>query len=155
MILVDSNLIIDVLTKDSKWQSWSETALRQAADSGEIAIGPIIYAEIASGFWTIAELDECLGPDAFRRLALPYEAGFIAGQAFIEFRRRGGVRTLPLPDFYFGAHAAISGLQLLTRDRRRYTGYFPEVRLISPGQWVQPIPKVALGDGSVMGDGWA
>lgn len=132
MILVDSNVIIDVLTQDPAWQGWSEAALRDAADRDQIAINPIIYAEIASGFATIGELDRHLGTDVFRRLQLPYEAGFVAGRAFVEYRRRGGVRTSPLPDFYIGAHAAVSGLELLTRDARRYTGYFPGVRLISP-----------------------
>jgi predicted nucleic acid-binding protein len=132
VILVDSNVIIDVLTEDSIWRAWSEAALADAADRDEIAISPIIYAEIASGFATIADLDKHLGVDVFRRLALPYEAGFVAGRAFVEYRRRGGVRTSPLPDFYIGAHAAVEGLTLLTRDARRYTGYFPKVRLISP-----------------------
>jgi predicted nucleic acid-binding protein len=132
MILVDSNVIIDVLTKDSSWQAWSEAALSDAADRDDVAINPIIYAEIASGFATMSELDRLLGADAFRRLALPYEAGFVAGRAFVEYRRRGGVRTSPLPDFYIGAHAAVSGLSLLTRDVRRYAGYFPKVRLIAP-----------------------
>jgi predicted nucleic acid-binding protein len=132
MILVDSNVIIDVLSKDPKWQAWSEVALSDAANRDEVAINPIIYAEIASGFATISELDQHLGAGAFRRLALPYEAGFVAGRAFVEYRRRGGVRASPLPDFYIGAHAAVSGLKLLTRDARRYTGYFPKVGLISP-----------------------
>jgi predicted nucleic acid-binding protein len=132
MILVDSNVIIDVLTRDPAWLTWSEAALREAADRDELAINPIIYAEIASGFATMSELDLHLGADAFRRLPLPYEAGFVAGRAFVEYRRRGGVRTSPLPDFYIGAHAAVSGLGLLTRDARRYVGYFPKVRLISP-----------------------
>ena len=132
MILVDSNVIIDVLTEDPSWWGWSEQALSDAADRDDLAINPIIYAEIASGFSSIGELDRRLGVDVFRRLALPYEAGFIAGQAFVEYRRRGGVRTSPLPDFYIGAHAAVSGLGLLTRDARRYAGYFPKVRLISP-----------------------
>ena len=132
MILVDSNVIIDVLTRDSTWRTWSEAALSDAADHEELAINPIIYAEIASGFATMSELDLNLGADAFRRLPLPYEAGFVAGRAFIEYRRRGGVRTSQLPDFYIGAHAAVSGLRLLTRDARRYAGYFPKVRLISP-----------------------
>ncbi len=132
MILVDSNVIIDVLTKDPVWQVWSAAALSEAADRDEVAINPIIYAEIASGFATMADLDHHLGTDAFRRLALPYEAGFVAGRAFVEYRRRGGVRTSPLPDFYIGAHAAVSGLSLLTRDARRYAGYFPKVSLISP-----------------------
>jgi predicted nucleic acid-binding protein len=132
MILVDSNVIIDVLTKDPAWQVWSEAALRDAADHDELAINPIIYAEIASGFATIGELDRHLDADAFRRLAPPYEAGFVAGRAFLEYRRRGGVRTSPLPDFYIGAHAAVAGLGLLTRDARRYAGYFPKLRLIAP-----------------------
>ena len=132
MILVDSNVIIDILTKDPTWRDWSEAALSEAADRGDVAINPIIHAEIASGFGTIGELDSCIGADVFRRLALPYEAGFVAGRAFVEYRRRGGVRTSPLPDFYIGAHAAVSGLRLLTRDPRRYTGYFPKVPLISP-----------------------
>jgi predicted nucleic acid-binding protein len=132
MILVDSNVIIDVLTGDPTWQAWSEAALSDAADRDDVAINPIIYAEVASGFPTMHDLDRHLGPAAFRRLPLPYEAGFIAGRAFVEYRRRGGVRTSPLPDFYIGAHAAVSGLSLLTRDARRYAGYFPKVRLIAP-----------------------
>ena len=132
MILVDSNVIIDILTEDPAWRDWSEAALGEAADRDEVAINPIIYAELASGFETIGELDRCLGADAFRRLPLPYEAGFVAGRALVEYRRRGGARTSPLPDFYIGAHAAVSGLSLLTRDARRYAGYFPGVRLIAP-----------------------
>jgi predicted nucleic acid-binding protein len=132
VILVDSNVIIDVLTQDPRWRRWSQAALIDAADRDEIAINPIIYAEIASGFTTMAELDHHLGAASFRRLALPSAAGFVAGRAFVEYRRRGGVRTSPLPDFYIGAHAAVAGLKLLTRDARRYTGYFPKVLLISP-----------------------
>jgi len=133
MVLVDSNVIIDVLTKDPSWRGWSEAALSDAADRDEVAINPIIYAEIASGFATMRDIDRHLGADAFRRLALPHEAGFVAGRAFVEYRRRGGLRTSPLPDFYIGAHAAVSGLSLLTRDARRYASYFPKVRLIAPG----------------------
>jgi len=125
MILVDSNVIIDVLTRDANWLAWSEAALSDAADRDEIVINPIIYAELASGFATIADLDDKIGADTFRRLALPCEAGFVAGRAFVEYRRRGGLRTSPLPDFYIGAHAAVAGLELLTRDPRRYTSYFP------------------------------
>jgi predicted nucleic acid-binding protein len=132
MILVDSNVIIDVLSEDPTWRSWSEAALVDAANRDEIAINPIIYAEIASGFATMAALDAQLGAGEFRRLALPYEAGFVAGRAFVEYRRRGGTRTSPLPDFYIGAHAAVAGLTLLTRDARRYAGYFPKLRLIAP-----------------------
>jgi len=132
VILVDSNVIIDVLSDNPIWRAWSQAALIDAANRDEIAINPIIYAEIASGFATMADLDGHLGQDGFRRLALPYAAGFVAGRAFVEYRRRGGARTSPLPDFYIGAHAAVSGLKLLTRDARRYAGYFPAVELISP-----------------------
>jgi predicted nucleic acid-binding protein len=132
MILVDSNVIIDVASGDRTWRDWSREALRRAADSDEIAINPIIYAEVSAGFATMEGLDAHLGEGAFRRLALPYDAGFIAGRAFVDYRRRGGQRTSPLPDFYIGAHAAIAGLSLLTRDPKRYASYFPRVRLISP-----------------------
>ena len=133
MILVDSNVIIDVASGDPVWRDWSKAALRKAADSDDIAINPIIYAEVSAGFATIETLDAHLGDGAFRRLALPYEAAFIAGRAFVDYRRRGGQRSSPLPDFYIGAHAAVAGLSLLTRDPKRYAGYFPKVRLISPG----------------------
>jgi predicted nucleic acid-binding protein len=132
MILVDSNVIIDVLTDDDGWRDWSQAALENAADRDELGINPIIYAEIAAGFAALAELDQQLGSDAFTRLALPYEAAFVAGKAFDEYRRRGGMRASPLPDFYIGAHAAVAGLTLLTRDARRYRGYFPKLRMISP-----------------------
>lgn len=132
MILVDSNVIIDILTSDANWYAWSQAALAAAADGDEIAINPIIYAEIAAGFATIEELDTHLGSGEFRRLPLPYAAGFVAGQAFKEYRRRGGSQTSPLPDFYIGAHAAIGGLRLLTRDPRRYASYFPGVEIIAP-----------------------
>jgi len=130
--LVDSNIIIDILTRDPTWSPRSEATLAQVADADEIAINPIIYAELATGFATMAELDAVLSTTAFRRLPLPYEAGFIAGHAFVEYRRRGGTRTSPLPDFYIGAHAAIAGLRLLTRDPRRYASYFPNVELVLP-----------------------
>ena len=132
MILVDSNVLTDVLTEDPTWRAWSESALAEAADRDAIAINPIIYAEIAAAFATMEALDRRLGVEEFRRLPLPYEAGFIVGRAFAEYRRRGGPRTSPLPDFYIGAHAAVAGLTLLTRDARRYAGYFPKVRLIAP-----------------------
>jgi predicted nucleic acid-binding protein len=132
MILVDSNVIIDVLSRNAAWRAWSEAALADAADHDEIAINPVIYAEISSGFATMKALDAALGVGEFRRLPLPYEAGFVAGRAFVEYRRRGGARRSPLPDFYIGAHAAVAGLRLLTRDARRYAGYFPAVELIAP-----------------------
>jgi predicted nucleic acid-binding protein len=100
------------------------------SDTDEIAINPIIYAEIAAGFETIASRDRTMAE--FRRLTLPYEAGCVAGGAFVDYRRRGGARTSFMPNFYIGAHAAVSGLRLLTRDRKRYARYFPRVAMISP-----------------------
>jgi predicted nucleic acid-binding protein len=134
MILVDSNVIIDVLTQDAAWHAWSSAVLADAADRDDIGINQIIYAEVAAGFRSVTELDTHLGVDLFRRLNLPYEAGFVAGRAFVEYRRRGGVRTSPLPDFYIGAHATVDGLTLLTRDAKRYVGYFPRLRLIAPAE---------------------
>jgi hypothetical protein len=132
MILVDSNVIIDVIIEDPNWRGWSEAALAESADRDEVAINPIIYAELALGFESVQALNAALGPGDFKRLALPYEAGFVAGKAFVEYRRRGGARTSPLPDFYVGAHAAIGGFALLTRDAKRYRSYFPSLRLIAP-----------------------
>lgn len=132
MILVDSNVIIDVMSNDRAWGAWSAAALEEAANGDEIAINPIIYAELAFGFETMTALDSALGAGDFRRMPLPYEAGFVAGRAFVEYRRRGGARTSPLPDFYIGAHAAVQGLRLLTRDPRRYQSYFPAVQLMAP-----------------------
>ena|SRR6266498_1920215 len=130
--LVDSNVILDLATDDAKWSAWSEEALSRAADESTLAINPIIYAEVSTGYQTIEELEDLLAPADFRRLDLPYEAAFLAGKAFLSYRRRGGSRTAPLPDFYIGAHAAIAGLRLLTRDPRRYRTYFPTVEIIAP-----------------------
>ena len=132
VVLVDSNVLIDVLTEDPEWFSWSSAALAAAADSATLAINPIVFAEVSIRFTTFEELDEVLPPTTFTRLALPWEAGFLAGKCFVRYRRRGGVRRSPLPDFYIGAHASVSGLELLTRDPSRYRGYFPSVTLIGP-----------------------
>lgn len=130
--LVDSNVLLDVATEDPKWSRWSEQALSDAADIGQLAVNPIIYAEVSIGFDTIEELDDALPADTFARVPLPYEAGFLAGKAFLNYRRRGGAKVTPLPDFYIGAHAAISGYRLLTRDATRYRTYFPKVSVIAP-----------------------
>ena len=106
--------------------------MSRAADESTLAINPIIYAEVSIGFRTIEEIENLLSVADFRRLALPYEAAFLAGKAFLAYRRRGGRRTTPLPDFYIGAHAAIAGLRLLTRDPQRYRTYFPTVPMIAP-----------------------
>ena len=132
MILVDANVWIDVFEPGSAWCDWSMNALAAAADRDQLAINPIIYAETAAGYATADALSARFEPEIVRRLPLPYAAGFAAGKAFQLYRRRGGARTAPLPDFYIGAHAAVQGLPILTRDPRRYQGYFPSVRLITP-----------------------
>jgi predicted nucleic acid-binding protein len=131
-ILVDSNVILDTLTEDPTWFDWSSNALAEAAENATLVINPIIYAEVSIRFERIEELEEALPPNYFRRDALPWEAGFLAGKCFAAYRRRGGLRRTPMPDFYIGAHAAVSGMTLLTRDVARYKTYFPRVRLISP-----------------------
>lgn len=131
-VLVDSNVLLDVLTDDTHWYKWSATQLETCAAQGELAINPIIYAEVSVGFERIEDLDAALEPDAFIRLVLPWEAGFLAGKAFLVYRRAKGTRTSPLPDFYIGAHAAIEGMRLLTRDATRYRTYFPKLELICP-----------------------
>lgn len=130
--LVDSNVLLDVATEDPQWSPWSDQALADAAGDGLLAINPIIFAEVSIGFPTIEELDDALPPETFARMQLPYDAGFLAGKAFVTYRRRGGAKTTPLPDFYIGAHAAISGYRLLTRDGARYRTYFPTLTLITP-----------------------
>ena len=130
--LVDSNVLIDLLTEDETWLGWSAAALEECADEGELFINPINYAEISPLFDSIEELDEALAADYFRRANLPWEAGFLAGVAFVRYRRAGGTRRSPLPDFYVGAHAAVEGLTLLTRDAQRYRKYFPSLRIVAP-----------------------
>jgi predicted nucleic acid-binding protein len=130
--LVDSNVLLDIATEDPKWSSWSENALIDAADEGALAINPIIYAEVAVGFTTIEDLDDAIPPETFTRMPLPFEAGFLAGKAFLNYRRRGGAKLTPLPDFYIGAHAAIAGYRLLTRDAARYRTYYPSLDIIAP-----------------------
>lgn len=131
-ILVDSNVILDVVTEDPKWSEWSAAQLEKLAESHALVINPIIYSEVSIGFDRIEDLDQALPPDFFRRDPLPWEAGFLAGKCFVKYRRVGGKRCSPLPDFYIGAHAAVSGITLLTRDTNRYKTYFPKLALISP-----------------------
>lgn len=131
-VLVDSNVLLDVLTDDPRWGAWSAAQLDAAATKSELAINPIIYAEVSVGFERIEDLDAALAPDVFRRLPLPWEAGFLAGKAFLDYRRAKGARASPLPDFYIGAHAAIEGMRLLTRDVKRYRTYYPKLALICP-----------------------
>lgn len=130
--LVDSCVLLDLTTEDPEWYDWSGAALADAADEGPIVINPLVYAEVSTDFATIEELDEALPPTEYRREPLPFEAGFLAGKAFVEYRRRGGTKRSPLADFYIGAHAAIKNYRLLTRDVSRYRSYFPRLRLLAP-----------------------
>ncbi|HEY0590707.1 MAG TPA: type II toxin-antitoxin system VapC family toxin [Thermoanaerobaculia bacterium] len=131
-VLVDSNVILDVATEDAVWMAWSSEALARAADESVLVINPLIYAEVSIGFDSIEDLDALLPETLFRRDPLPFEAAFLAGKAFLAYRRRGGGKGKPLPYFYIGAHAAVAGLRLLTRDARRYRTYFPTVEILAP-----------------------
>lgn len=131
-VLVDSNVLLDLLTEDPTWFEWSADALARTAESETLIINPIIYAEVSVGFSRIEELDAALPMTFFRRDALPWEAGFLAGKCFRRYRRSGGARRSPLPDFFVGAHAAIREHALLTRDAARYRTYFPTVKVIAP-----------------------
>ena len=129
--LFDTNVLLDIATADPLWLAWSESQFRTAAAQGRILINSIIYAELAPAFASAADLDRWLDPAVFQRLPLPYAAGWLAAQAFLKYRRGGGVRTSPLPDFYIGAHAEIEKRILITRDAGRYRTYFPNVVLIA------------------------
>jgi len=131
-MLVDGNILLDVATNDPNWGDWSAGALAEATEHSTLIINPIIYAEVSIGYTTIEGLDAALPAALYRREPLPWEAGFLAGKSFLLYRRRGGSRTSPLPDFYIGAHAAIEGLALLTRDVSRYRSYFPKVEILAP-----------------------
>lgn len=131
-VLVDSNVILDVVTDDPRWGTRSSQALMRSAEEAALVINPIIYAEVSIGFDRIEDLDAALPPWFFERSALPWEAAFLAGKCFLRYRRRGGARVSTLPDFYIGAHAAVAGMALLTRDPARYRTYFPKLRIIPP-----------------------
>jgi predicted nucleic acid-binding protein len=131
-VLVDSNVLLDVATNDRYWADWSGRALSEVAEHTTLIINPIVYAEVSIGYTKIEDLDAALPAALYQREPLPWEAGFLAGKSFLLYRRRGGSRTSPLPDFYIGAHAAIGRLALLTRDAARYRGYFPTVEILAP-----------------------
>ncbi len=132
MILVDSNVLIDVAQRDAAWYDWSARELSAAVDRETVAVNPLIYAEVAANYESIEQLDAALELLNLQRLSLPCEASFLAGVAYRNYRRRGGPRTSLLSDFLIGAHAAVAGMALLTRDPRRYRTAFPRLRLIAP-----------------------
>ena len=131
-VLVDSNVLLDVMTDDPRWGAWSRETLARTADRRRLVINPIIYAEISTHFSRIEALEEALPAHLLQREPVPFEAAFLAGKLFLEYRRRGGRKQAPLPDFFIGAHAAVSGYLLLTRDARGYRTSLPKLRLIAP-----------------------
>ena len=131
-VLVDSNVLLDLVTEKAAWLAWSEKAVAQAANVSQLVINPIIFAEVSVNYSRIEDADAAFPPALFLREGVPYEAAFLAGKVYRRYRRRGGSKRSPLPDFFIGAHAAVSGHALLTRDAARYRSYFPKVRLIAP-----------------------
>jgi predicted nucleic acid-binding protein len=132
--LIDSNVLIDVLARDYAWAAWSDEAVIDALEEGALFVNQIVLAEVATGFQTVEECDWALEVRGIERMPLPWPASFLAGKAFVSYRRRGGPKLSPLPDFFIGAHAAVARLRLLTRDPARYRTYFPTVELIAPEQ---------------------
>lgn len=130
--LVDSNVLIDIFSGDPGWKDWSARHLLLAREDGRLVINQLILAEISSAFPTQRRLDDVVGPDRYFRESLPWEAAFNAGRAFLTYRRAGGAKRSPLPDFYIGAHAEVRNYQLLTRDLARYRQYFPTLKIVSP-----------------------
>jgi predicted nucleic acid-binding protein len=131
-VLVDSNVLLDIFTEDPRWYDWSAGKLAECAEEHGLIINPVIYSEISIGFARIEELEDALPHRMFRRQNIPLEAAFLAGKCFMQYRRRGGHKNAPLPDFFIGAHAAVENLTLLTRDAARYKTYFPSLELIVP-----------------------
>lgn len=133
MVLVDTNVILDVIEEDPSWADWSQEQLDRAAMNGALLINPVIYAELSIAFQRIEELEDMLTQGGFIVESIPREALFLAGKAFLRYRRQQGAKRGVLPDFFIGAHASVLGIPLLTRDAGKYAGYFPQVTLITPG----------------------
>ena len=131
-VIVDSSVLLDVITDDPTWGDWYSRSLTRAADEAVLVINALNYAEMSIGFDSIEHLEEALPHDLYRREHLSFEAAFLAGKAFRRYRAAGGTRRSPLPDFSIGAHAAVAGHRLLTRDAARYRTHFPSLRLIAP-----------------------
>ncbi len=128
--IVDTNVLLDLTHEDKTWLDWSRRAVAEAADGGALVLTPVVYSELAGAFHRREDADRALS--GFRREHLPWDAAFMAGMAFVAYRRRGGTRTSPLPDFFIGAHAAVRGYRLITRDRGYYRTYFPTIDIVSP-----------------------
>ena len=132
MILVDSNILLDILTLDSQWYDWSASKLAMLAESHELIINDIIYTEISIGFERIEDLEETFSGNFFKIMPMPKEALFLAGKAFLQYKSNNGTKNSVLPDLFIGAHASVLGIPLITRDTSRYKTYFPKLRLITP-----------------------
>lgn len=130
MILIDTNVVLDVLLNDEEWGERSYNFLLFQLQTNELAINPIIYGELAAGYETIEALENAV--KLFKKLPLPYEAAFLAEKAFMKYKKQSGLKTRPLADFFIGAHALILGSPLITRDSEKYKTYFPSLKLISP-----------------------
>lgn len=131
-MLVDTNVLVDVLENDPDWADWSITQLQAQSKVHRLVINPIIYSELSLTFSTVEALDHVLDGMELRMLEVPKPALFLAGKAFVQYRRNGGVKNNVFGDFFIGAHAAVSGMPVLTRDTRRYKNYFPRVKLVAP-----------------------
>jgi predicted nucleic acid-binding protein len=132
MTLVDSNVLLDVVTDGQVWGDWSQEQLERAAARGPLVVNDVIYAEVSTRFASVESIEATLLDLKIDLVSIPREALFLAGKAYLQYRAAGGVRTSVLPDFFIGAHAAVERLPLLTRDVRRYRSYFPTVDLIAP-----------------------
>ena len=131
-MLVDTNVLVDVLENDPEWAEWSIAQLRAQSQIHRLVINPIIYSDLSLTFSTVEALDDSLAGMELEMIDIPKPALFLAGKAFVQYRRSGGVKNNVLSDFFIGAHAAVSALPVLTRDTRRYTSYFPSVKLVAP-----------------------
>jgi predicted nucleic acid-binding protein len=132
MILVDTNVLLDVLQEDPRWSGWSQGQLETASLTDRLAINSVIYSDLSMAFARIEELESVIGEASLVVDAIPREALFLAAKVFLDYRRRKGSKQGVLPDFYIGVHAAVNGYPILTRDTARYRSYFPTVRLIAP-----------------------
>lgn len=131
-ILIDSNVILDIVLKDPQWFNWSSNTVKSFSQSDVLVINTVIYSEVSIGYETIEEVEQLFMPNYFVREPIPWEACFLAGKCFVKYRKRGGTKNSPLPDFFIGAHALVKGLHLMTRDEARYKTYFPTLKLICP-----------------------
>ena len=131
-VLIDSNVLLDLITEDRQWFAWSYTTITDAAEHSRLIINPIVYAEISVRYSSIEDLNAAIPTTMVDREPIPYEAAYLAGKAFSIYRKRGGKKRSTLPDFFIGAHASVAGYTLLTRDATRYRTYFPRLALIAP-----------------------